>query len=375
VRATETSDLSLVQDGTALTALPRGSLDFGNARRVHDRIAAALSPRPSQVVLDLSQLRYLDSSGAALVIALRQRLEREGIPFHVRGAAPHVQAFLSLVDQESVQKRALPAPLPTPGPITRLGAGALKLLEDCRELTAFTGSLVLGLRDALLRPRQLRWRELWLYMERTGVDALPIVSLISFLVGMIMAFQAAVQMAQFGADIYVANLVALVIVRELGPLVTAIIAAGRSGAAFAAEIGTMKVSEEIDALQVMGLDEVRFLVIPKVLGLLVMLPCLTLFADAVGITGGLVVAMGWLNLPAAVYLRQTRISLVPWDIYSGLVKSVAFAVLVAAVGCLRGFQAEGGAESVGQVTTSAVVSGIFLIIVADAVFTVLFHYW
>src|SRR6185436_9560310 len=157
-------------------------------------------------------------------------------------------------------------------------------------MTEFTGEIVLGLRDAALHPRRVRWRETWLYMQRAGYQGLPIVSLISFLMGLITAFQAAVQLRQFGADIYVANLVGLSITRELGPLMTAIIAAGRSGAAFAAEIGTMKVSEEIDALVTMGFDRTRFLVTPKVISLLVMLPCLTLVADLVGIIGGLMVA-------------------------------------------------------------------------------------
>ena len=221
----------------------------------------------------------------------------------------------------------------------------------------------------------MRWRETWLYMERTGIDAVPIVALISFLMGLITAFQAAVQLTQFGADIYIANLVGLSIVRELGPLMTAIIAAGRSGAAFAAELGTMKVSEEVDALTTMGFDRTRFLVTPKVVSLLLMLPCLTLFADVVGILGGLTVAVFGLDLPVQVYVRQTRLALGVWDVYSGLIKSIAFAILIAGVGCLRGFQAGAGAESVGRVTTSAIVAGIFLIIVTDAVFTVIFHYW
>jgi len=192
---------------------------------------------------------------------------------------------------------------------------------------------------------------------------------------LITAFQAAVQLTQFGADIYIANLVGLSIVRELGPLMTAIIAAGRSGAAFAAEIGTMKVSEEVDALTTMGFDRTRFLVTPKVLSLLCMLPCLTLIADLVGILGGLTVATAGLGLPVQVYVRQTRLALGIWDVFSGLIKSVAFAILIAGVGCLRGFQAHAGAESVGRVTTSAIVAGIFLIIVADAIFTVIFHSW
>jgi len=184
-----------------------------------------------------------------------------------------------------------------------------------------------------------------------------------------------VQLTQFGADIYVANLVGLSIVRELGPLMTAIIAAGRSGAAFAAEIGTMKVSEEIDALTTMGLDRTRFLVTPKVLALLLMLPCLTLYADFVGIIGGMTVGVAGLGLPVQVYIRQTASSMAFWDIGSGLIKSIAFALLISGVGCLRGFQASTGAESVGRITTSAIVAGIFLIIVADAIFTVVFHYF
>jgi phospholipid/cholesterol/gamma-HCH transport system permease protein len=234
---------------------------------------------------------------------------------------------------------------------------------------------MIGLWEAIRQPHRVRWRETLLYIQRSGADGLPIVALISYLMGLITAFQAAVQLTQFGADIYVANLVGISIVRELGPLMTAIIAAGRSGAAFAAEIGTMKVADEVDALTTMGLDRTRFLVTPKVVALTFMLPCLTLFADLVGIVGGLTVGVFWLDLPLQVYMRQTRLAMTPWDVYSGLVKSVAFAILIAGVGCLRGFQARGGAESVGRITTSAIVAGIFSIIVADAVFTVLFHYW
>jgi phospholipid/cholesterol/gamma-HCH transport system permease protein len=156
---------------------------------------------------------------------------------------------------------------------------------------------------------------------------------------------------------------------------TAIIAAGRSGAAFAAEIGTMKVSDEVDAIITMGFDRTRFLVTPKVLALILMLPCLTLFADLIGILGGMLVAVGVLDLPAQVYFRQLRMVLTAWDVWSGLIKTFAFAILIAGVGCLRGFQARTGAESVGRITTSAIVAGLFLIIITDAVFTVLFHYW
>lgn len=360
-------------DGVVSIAV-RGRIEVENAQQLLNDIVAHLEGRPREVVLDLSGVNYFDSGGGAVLISLRQRLAREGGGLRIDGSTPAIDGFLSLVDQDALLKPPSPTRRPV-GLVTQIGAATLEVLSDAREIVAFTGEVIVGLRDALLHPRRVRWRETWLYMERAGTDALPIVALISFLMGLITAFQAAVQLSQFGADIYVANLVGLSIVRELGPLMTAIIAAGRSGAAFAAEIGTMKVSDEVDALTTMGFDRTRFLVTPKVVALTLMLPCLTLFADLVGILGGLIVSVAGLALPAEVYLRQTRIALTIWDVYSGLIKSVAFALLVAGIGCLRGFQASTGAESVGRITTSAIVAGIFLIIIADAVFTVVFHYW
>jgi phospholipid/cholesterol/gamma-HCH transport system permease protein len=358
----------------AVTMTVRGRIEIGNAQQVLSEMLAQISKDTQHVALDLSGVDYCDSGGGAVLIALRQRLAQTGAQLQIVRSTPAIEGLLSLVDEEAVLQPPTPTG-PAEGFTSKIGEETLTLLGDMRAMAVFTGELVLGLSDALRHPSRLRWRETWLYMERTGLDGLPIVALISFLMGLITAFQAAVQLTQFGADIFVANLVGLSIVRELGPLMTAIIAAGRSGAAFAAEIGTMKVSEEVDALITMGFDRTRFLVTPKVIALLVMLPCLTLCADLIGILGGLTVAVVGLGLPAQVYVRQTRLALSVWDVYSGLIKSVAFAILIAGVGCLRGFQAQGGAESVGRITTSAIVAGIFLIIVADAVFTVVFHYW
>ncbi|MFN8628124.1 MAG: MlaE family lipid ABC transporter permease subunit [Candidatus Binatia bacterium] len=352
----------------------RGRIEIGNAQQLLTQMLARIAENTRRVTLDLSGVDYFDSGGGAVLIALRRRLAQLGAPLELVRATPAIDGFLSLVDQEAVVEPPVRA-RPAAGLAVKLGEETLSMLSGLRALAVFTGELALGLSEAVRHPSRLRGRETWLYMERTGLDGLPSVCLISFLMGLITAFQAAVQLTQFGADIFVANLVGLSMVRELGPLMTAIIAAGRSGAAFAAEIGTMKVSEEVDALTTMGFDRTRFLVTPKVIALLVMLPCLTVCADLLGILGGLTVSVAGLGLPAQVYIRQTRIALTAWDVYSGLIKSVAFALLVAAVGCLRGFQAQGGAESVGRITTSAIVAGIFLIIVADAVFTMLFHYW
>jgi phospholipid/cholesterol/gamma-HCH transport system permease protein len=367
-------ELGVERTEGALTLTVRGRIETACAQQLLNDITAQLGNGLRQVSLDLSRVDYFDSGGGAVLIALRQRLDRDKVALRITGSTPAIDGFLNLVDQDALTGPP-GGPTPRESVTERLGTGALKFLSDLRDLAVFTGEIVLGLRDAALHPRRIRWRETWLYMERTGLDGIPIVSLISFLMGLITAFQAAIQLRQFGADIYIANLVGLSIVRELGPLMTAIIAAGRSGAAFAAEIGTMKVSEEVDALTTMGFDRTRFLVTPKVVALVFMLPCLTLISDLVGILGGLTVAVLGLDLPAQVYIRQTRIALRVWDVYSGLLKSFAFAILVAGVGCLRGFQASSGAESVGRITTSAIVAGIFLIIVSDAVFTVIFSYW
>jgi len=212
-------------------------------------------------------------------------------------------------------------------------------------------------------------------MQKTGVDALPIVGLISFLMGLIMAFMSSVQLQQFGANIYVASLVSLAMTRELGPIMTAIIVAGRSGSAFAAEIGTMKISEEVDALFTMGFDPTRFLVTPKIIASVIVVPLLTIFSDLFAIMGGLVVGVFTLDLTANAYITQTLKTLDLFDVMLGFFKSAVFALLISWIGCLRGFRVRGGAASVGEATTSAVVSGIFLIVFFNSIFSVILRYW
>jgi phospholipid/cholesterol/gamma-HCH transport system permease protein len=212
------------------------------------------------------------------------------------------------------------------------------------------------------------------YMQKTGVDALPIVGMISFLLGLIVAFMSSVQLQLFGANIYVASLVSLAMCRELGPIMTAIIVAGRSGSSFAAEIGTMKISEEVDALFTMGFDPTQYLVVPKILASIIVVPILTLFSDIFAIFGGLVVGVFMLDLTVSAYISETVNTLTVFDVSWGIFKSGVFALLISWIGCLRGFQVKGGAASVGHSTTSAVVSGIFLIIVSDAIFTVMLRY-
>ena len=246
----------------------------------------------------------------------------------------------------------------------------------------YLGGLALLVRHTLywtfgapFKGKPVGWRSTVRQMTLVGFNALPIVSLIAFFVGVIMALQGGYQLRKFGALNYVIDLVAVSISRELGPLMTAIIVVGRSGSAFAAEIGTMEVGEEIDALETMGLNPVRFLVVPKMLATMAMLPCLTIWADLMGILGGSVFAQAQLGIGLGKYLAVTVDALELQDIITGLIKSVVFAVVITAVGCYEGFNVKGGAEGVGRSTTSSVVTSMFLVILADMVFTALFYFF
>ncbi len=254
-----------------------------------------------------------------------------------------------------------------------IGRRALAARAELTQAARLVNETAARLRRAPFSPKGFRAPTTWIQMARVGVDSIPVVSLIAACVGMILALQAASQLRRFGATIYVADLVGLTLTRELGPLMTALIIAGRSGSAIAAEIGTMRVSEEIDALTVMGVNPVEFLVLPRVLALTVMLPCLTVMADLIGILGGAGIGTLLLDLTAANYVAQTVRALYVKDIAMGLVKSVAFALIIALVGCHQGFRAEGGAEGVGRRTTASVVVAVFLLIVTDLLFTALFY--
>lgn len=241
------------------------------------------------------------------------------------------------------------------------------------EFFALIRELMYWLVIAPLQGKGLKWKNTIDQMVKIGFNSLPIVCLISFFVGLIIAMQSSYQLKAFGATIYTANLTAVSIIRELAPLLTSIIITGRSGSAITAEIGTMKVSEEIDALETMGLNPVKFLVVPRVLAMLIMVPCLTIIADIVGIFGGYLISMLTLDLTSVRYIDQTIIALTLKDLFSGLIKSAFFALIIAGIGCYQGLIVKGGAEGVGKSTTQSVVVSIFLIIVADVFFTVLFY--
>ena len=361
-----------LQDDT-LRIIIEGRLDSSTTgsiwRSATDSVAAAKVPT---VLLDASKVDYCDGSGIALLIQIRDRQRRSGGYFEFRGLRPELQALV-----EDWEPRDLVAAKGQAAEATSLveeiGRSVAEVWRDIYTLVMFVGELASALAQAALKPRAARWRDTLRIAEAVGVNALPIVGLIGFLMGLIMAFQAAIPLGQFGAQIFVANLIGLAILRELGPLMTAIVLAGRSGSAVAAELGTMKVREELDALKTMGLEPVRFLVVPRVVAAVFMTPLLTIFADLVGLMGGAVVLLS-LGFPLITFLNQVQSAVGYGDLLGGLAKSFVFGVLVAAIGCLRGLQTQIGASAVGESTTRAVVSGIILIVIADGVFSVIYYY-
>lgn len=353
-----------------------GRLALSDANRLHEELSNDVqSPDCESLTLDLSGIDYLDSSAMAVVFDIERMAKADGKILQLSGLTGAVQGLLTLVDREKLTTlNAGKKPKPD-RMLVQIGGAALRFLVDARAFIVFVGDATSAMAGSFVNPRSIRWRDTLYYMERAGADALPIVGLVSLLLGLILGFQALMQLKQFGANIYAANLVGLSVLRELGPLMTCILVAGRSGSAFAAEIGTMKVNEEVDALTTMGFDPVRFLAVPRILALTLVVPVLTVYSGFLGLLGGLIVGVTMGDLTISAYLIQSHKSIEFWDIGQGLIKGEAYAVIVALVGCMRGFQAQGSAASVGQQTTSAVVSAIFLIIIVDAVLTLMFQYF
>jgi len=327
--------------------------------------------RGDRLDLDLRGVEAIDGGTMALLVQLRSDLAGRGVAVELTGARARVQELVHLYegDIEPTPRRARKAE----GFLAQVGRSTLEVVYEAKAVLDFLGMVARASVGLAREPRTGNWRHVLPTMERTGVDAIPIVVLINFLVGFVVAYQAAAQLRPLGAEIYVADLVGLSITREMAPLMTAIIVCGRSGAAFAAELGSMKVSEEIDALRTMGFGPVRYLVLPRMVALVLVMPVLTLIGDFVGIMGGFLVASHSLDITLTAYITEMQTVVFLWDIVSGLVKSMVFGGAICLIACQQGFATTGGAEGVGRRTTSAVVSILFSLIVIDAAFTVFFE--
>lgn len=347
-----------------------GLLDADGVAQVWTAMHQSMATGPkNRLELDITRVEYCDGAGMALLYSLIHSSGLDAESVTILGLRPEWErAWIRWQEQDP---EASTPTLPARGhAAVDVGRAVVDLFHDLRDQVAFLGGLSLAMLHVLRHPSQVRWREVLRVFEKAGANALPIVSLISLLVGLIIAFESAQPLRLFGAEIFIVDMIGLVMVRELGPLMTAILLAGRSGSAFAAEIGTMKVNEELNALETMGLDPMRFLVIQRMLASVFLTPLLTVHAMLMGVLGGVLVMLA-LGFSLTLIWNQLVQSLTVGDILLGLEKSVVFGVIVAGMGCLRGLQTRQGPSAVGDSTTRAVVSSILLLILADALFSIL----
>jgi phospholipid/cholesterol/gamma-HCH transport system permease protein len=323
---------------------------------------------------DAAQLDALDTAGAQVLQGLLSRLAGQGETLRLDGLRPEFARRMEFVARQRAEQAAatsVAAPrLPTA--LERLGRGVMATAGEATAMVGFVGENAAALAGWMLHPARIRWRPVLYNLRSAGVDALPIVGLLTFLLGVVVAYQSADQLRQYGANLFIADIVGISMLREFAPLITAIIIAGRSGSAYAAQIGTMAVTEEIDALRTLGIPPLDLLVLPKLLALAIALPLLTVFADVLGIAGGMVMAQAQLDVSHGAFLDRLVKAVGVGTFLVGVGKAVVFALVIVVVGCFQGFRTHGGADSVGRQTTRSVVQAIFLVIVVDGAFSVVF---
>ncbi|MGP1679942.1 MAG: ABC transporter permease [Burkholderiales bacterium] len=339
--------------------------------QLEPRLASLPWSGSGELTIDASALSAMDTSGAWLLHRTMRTLKQHGRSVRLRGLRPEFEALLQLIATREVA----PQFEATPGRLTRIGRQAWHSLANAFGMLSFLGENATALLRSIMQPRRIRWRAIGYNLQVTGFEALPITGLLSFLMGIVIAYQGAEQLRQFGANIYVADLVGLSMVRELSPMLTAIIVAGRSGSAYAAQIGTMKVTEEIDALRTIGVGPLDLLVLPKMLALVVALPLLTVYTDVMGVLGGAIMARAQLDVSFGAFFDRLDEAITLNSFLVGVGKAPVFAVIIALVGCYQGFQVGGSADSVGRQTTLSVVQSVFLVIVTDALFSIVFSWF
>lgn len=364
--------LEVTQQASSLTLRLSGAWVTASVA-IQDTALSQLDPgNASEAVLDLSGVERFDTAGAWLVDRTRHQLERLGLAVTLEGVSAARRPLLEKVEKRQACPEPPKPPAALPAILAELGASTFEAGRTAKEVISFLGLTVVVLLRNLAQPRRLRGTSLVYHLEKTGLDALPIVGLLAFLIGVVLAYQGADQLARFGAEIFTVNLVGVAVLREMGVLITAIIVAGRSGSAFTAQIGTMKVNQEVDAMTTIGLDPVEVLVLPRVLALVIALPLLTFYANIMGLLGGAVMATIVLDIDLLAFVRQLRDAVELSTFWVGMIKAPIFAFVIALIGCYEGLKVSSNAESVGLRTTRAVVEAIFLVIVLDAVFSIFY---
>jgi len=362
----------LDQDGRKLAM--GGAWTIAESARLDRELSGLNLEGRGDVAIDASKISRLDSTGAWLLLRTRRALESAGAKVSTFTVPALYQPLLKTLDQErKVERSRSRIPAGFRGRLYRIGRAVMQAYVQAVSMLGYLGRVTVETGEAIAKPKhKFRIAAMFHQVEETGINALPIVGLLAFLIGVVLAYQGADQLKRFGAEVFTINLLGVGVLREIGGLITAIIVAGRSGSAFTAQIGTMRVNEEIDAMQTMGLNTVDTLVLPRIIGLVIALPLLTFFADVMGLIGGAFMCYFQLGITIPVFMRQLSDAISVNTLMVGLIKAPVFAFVIALVGCYEGFQVERNAASVGLLTTRSVVEGIFLVIVLDAAFSVMF---
>jgi phospholipid/cholesterol/gamma-HCH transport system permease protein len=341
---------------------------------IEPELDAVTVPSGTAMVIGVTHIEALDTTGAWVLQKLLSRLHGEGVSVQLQDLRPDFAKLLEIVKPQIADQTAQTAPIVTVSlsPVARLGRGSVAVFNQTIVLLSFVGESAIAMGRCIMHPSRLRWRTILYNIRSAGFDALPIVGLLALMLGIVVAYQGADQLQRYGANIFVVDLVGLSMLREFGPLITAIIIAGRSGSAYAAQIGTMSVTEEIDAMRTLGIAPLELLVLPKILALLIVMPLLTVYADVLGVIGGMIMARAQLGVEFPEFLDRFNNAISITAYLIGICKAPVFAVIIAVVGCFQGFQTKGGADSVGRQTTRAVVQSIFFVILTDGLFSIAF---
>ena len=359
--------------GRALRLILEGNWTTAEATQLDASLRGLAVGDAPEIEIDANALKHLDSAGAWLLLRTKRHLEHDG---HRITSFSIPAAYKPLFDTLAEDHTAPPVVIPHRHTlrhfVERIGRGFIHALQQGYGMLGYVGHVTIEIVETIGPQKQLRWPAFIHQIEETGLTALPIVGLLSFLIGVVLAYQGADQLRRFGAEILTVDLVAVAVLREVGGLMTAIIVAGRSGSAFTAQIGTMKVNEEVDAMETLGLNTVDVLVLPRIVGLVVVMPLLTFYANLMGILGGAMMSYFDLGITIPVFMRELQTAVTVWTFWLGIIKAPVFAFIIALVGCFEGLKVEGNAASVGRLTTRSVVESIFLVIVFDAGFSILF---
>jgi phospholipid/cholesterol/gamma-HCH transport system permease protein len=355
------------------TLLCQGAWTLPHMAEIERIVDKAVWPAGRQLTCDGAGITLMDTAGAVLLRRTVSRLEQQGRRVQIQGLRAEVREIFDMVT--SRWPGAAPGAFPRPGLAVRFSQQIEGLSRQVLQALAFLGESAVALARFVKAPARIRWASLFRSLELDGFNAMPITGLLMFLIGVVIAYQGAEQLRKFGTNIFIVDLVGISLLREIAPLIVAIVIAGRSGSAYAAEIGAMKVTEELDAVRTLGISPISLLVLPRMLALMIALPLLTVFADVLGVFGGMLIASGQLNVSFAEFVDRFEEAVALRHFLIGIGKAPFFAIIIALVGCYQGFQIRGGVEDVGRHTTTSVVQSIFLVIVFDAICSILLNWW